>query len=121
MNAGNLNSNWHKDIFNRWTPQNTNTDVPRVQLGGQQANATSTRFLISSSYISLRFVTLGYTLPKKWTNAINMKGIRIYVQGENLWYLSARKGMDVRKSFSGDTGNTYSALRTISGGINVTF
>ena len=121
MNAGSLQSNWHKDIFNRWTPQNTNTDVPRVQVGAQQANQTSTRFLISSSYISLRYLTFGYTLPSKWTDAMKMKGIRIYFQGENLWYLSARKGMDVRKYFSGATGNTYSALRTISGGVNITF
>ncbi|MBP9998694.1 MAG: SusC/RagA family TonB-linked outer membrane protein [Bacteroidales bacterium] len=121
MSAGDTQKNWHKDIYNRWTPENTNTDIPRVQNGAQQANQTSTRFLISSSYISLRYVTLGYTLPKSWTDRLKIQGIRIYCQGENLWYLSARKGMDVRKSFSGATGNTYSALRTISGGVSVNF
>lgn len=121
MTAGRLESNWHKDIFQRWTPQNTDTDVPRVQIGGQQANASSTRFLISSSYISLRYMTLGYTLPKKVTDAAGMGAVRVYLQGENLWYLSARKGMDVRKSFSGATGNTYSALRTVSAGVNISF
>lgn len=121
MSAGDSDANWHKDIFNRWTPQNTNTDVPRLQFGGQQANAESTRFLISSSYISLRNVSLGYTLPKSVTDALKIQGIRVYLQGENMWYLSARKGMDVRKSFSGATGNTYSALRTVSAGVSVTF
>ena len=66
-------------------------------------------------------MTVGYTLPKNWTNKMKIENIRVYFQGENLWYLSARKGMDVRKSFSGATGNTYSALRTISGGVSVTF
>lgn len=42
MSAGDAGSNWHKDIFNRWTPQNTDTDVPRVQMNYQEANAGST-------------------------------------------------------------------------------
>lgn len=121
MGAGANSDNWHKDIYNRWTPQNTNTTVPRVQYNSQNANAQSTRFLTSSSYISLRNLTVGYTLPKKWTDAIKLSAIRIYFQGDNVFYLSSRKGMDVRKSFSGATGNTYSAIRTLSGGLSITF
>lgn len=121
MMSGDAGTNWHKDIFKRWTPQNTDTDVPRVQNNYQEANQTSTRFLISSSYISLRNATLGYTLPAKLAKAAGMDGVRVYLTGDNLWYKSARKGMDVRKSFSGANGNTYSALRTISAGVTLTF
>ncbi len=121
MQAGKGGSNWHKDIFYRWTSQNTGTDVPRVQLNDQSANETSTRFLIRSDYISLRNATIGYTLPKSLTERISIEGVRIFVTGDNLWYLSRRKGMDVRKSFSGGNGNTYSALRTVSAGVTVTF
>ncbi len=121
MTAGDLGNNWHKDIFNRWTPQNTDTDVPRVQNGFQDANASSTRFLTKSSYFSVRNVTLGYTVPKRATDKIGMEKLRVYVTGDNLWYTSKRKGLEVRNSFTGGTGFVYSALRTVSLGLQVTF
>ena len=86
-----------------------------------EANQKSTRFLTSASYISLRNVTLGYTLPKSVLNKMKMQGLRIYLTGDNLWYKSARKGLDVRQSFSGSVGYGYSAIRTVSLGLNLTF
>ena len=121
MGMGDVGSNWHKDIYNRWTPQNTETDVPRVELGNQNANQTSTRFLVKASYISLRNATIGYTLPKNVTDRLNMQRVRVYVTGDNLWYMSKRKGLEVRNSFTGGTGFVYSALRTVSAGVQVTF
>lgn len=121
MSSGKSGSNWHKDIFNRWTPQNTETDVPKVLNNGQQANETSTRRLTSSSYLSLRNLTLGYTLPKSFCQRLSLQNARVYITADNVFYLSARKGMDVRKSFSGANGFTYSALRTVSGGLTLTF
>ena len=121
MSAGSVGTNWHKDIFQRWTPQNTDTDVPRLQNADLNAAQTSTRFLTKASYLSLRNVTIGYTLPKRITDKIAMQNLRIYLTGDNLWYTSKRKGLDVRQSFSGETGFTYSALRTISAGISFTF
>ena len=121
MGSGDVTSNWHKDIFNRWTPENRYTDVPRVQDGDMEASQTSTRFLTSASYVSLRNATLGYTLPKSVLNKLNVQGLRVYLTGDNLWYKSARKGLDVRQSFSGSVGYGYSAIRTVSLGVNVTF
>ncbi len=121
MTAGDAGANWHKDIFKRWTPQNTDTDVPRVQMNYQEANASSTRWLTKSSYLSLRNVTLGYTLPKSVVSKLTLSNLRVYVTADNVFYTSARKGMDVRKSFTGANGFTYSALRTVSGGVTLTF
>ena len=121
MTAGRAGNNWSRDIFNRWTPNNPGSEIPRVQMTDQTANESSSRWLTSSSYLSLRNVTLGYTLPKKLVSKIGLEGIRVYVTADNVWYTSARRGMDVRKSFSGGNGNTYSALRTVSGGITLTF
>jgi hypothetical protein len=121
MGAGRIGTNWHKDAFNRWTPDNTTSDVPRLQNAYQEASSTSTRWLTDASYISLRNLTVGYTFPKRIANRLSMQSLRIFATGDNLWYLSRRKGLDVRQSFSGATGFTYSALRTISGGITVTF
>ncbi len=121
MTAGRAGNNWSRDIFNRWTPTNSGSQIPRVQMTDQTANESSTRWLTSSSYLSLRNVTLGYTLPKNLVSKIGLEGVRIYVTADNVWYISARRGMDVRKSFTGGNGNTYSALRTVSGGITLTF
>ncbi len=121
MSAGSAGSNWHKDIFKRWTPENTSSGTPRVQFDEQNANSSSTRWLTSSSYLSLRNLTLGYTLPEKVSNSLSVSGIRVYLTADNVFYVSARKGMDVRKSFSGGNGFTYSALRTVSGGVTLSF
>ncbi|MDE6396574.1 MAG: SusC/RagA family TonB-linked outer membrane protein, partial [Muribaculaceae bacterium] len=64
-----IGQNFHKDLLNAWTPTNTITDVPRMESESKysNANSTSTRFLVSSNYVSLNNVTVGYTLPQKWT------------------------------------------------------
>ena len=121
MGSGSVGTNWHKDIFDRWTPQNTDSQIPRLDNGDLEASQTSTRFLTKASYLSLRNVTIGYTFPKRLTDKIAMQNLRIYLTGDNLWYTSKRKGLDVRQSFDGSTGFTYSALRTISAGISFTF
>ena len=121
MSAGSAGTNWHKDIFRRWTPQNTDTDVPRVQNRYQEASQTSTRFLTKASYISLKNVTVGYTFPKSLTQKARISNLRVYVIGDNMWYMSKRRGLDVRQSFSGAAGFTYSALRTVSAGLSFTF
>jgi len=122
MDGGEPGTNWSTDIFKRWNQGNTKTDVPRVSAGDQNANATSSRFLTSASYFSLRNITLGYTFSKKLTEKYKIDKLRIYAVGDNLWMLSARKGLDPRQSFSGvTTSGTYSALRTMSLGLSVSF
>ncbi|MGM9803302.1 MAG: SusC/RagA family TonB-linked outer membrane protein [Muribaculaceae bacterium] len=113
----------HQDILNAWTPENTNTDVPRMQYGDENSAATSDRFLTSASYLTLQNVNLGYTLPTKWIKPLGLSNVRIYAAGTNLYYWSARKGFDPRGSFTGDNNNTYdySPSATISGGLKVTF
>ena len=122
MDAGTPGTNWSTDIYKRWTPGNTDTDVPRVSSGDQNVNASSTRFLTSASYFSLRNITLGYTFPKKMLNKYKIESLRIYAVGDNLWFLSARQGLDPRQTFTGVTNSgSYSALRTTSLGLSVSF
>ena len=85
--------------------------------------------MTSSDFLSINNVTLGYTFPKKWLNSIKLTSLRVYVAGENLAVLTARKGMDPRFSLgigsyvygSGSTTNYYSSMRNISAGLSVTF
>lgn len=120
-NTASMGQNWHKDITKAWTPQNTNTNVPRLDSQDQYANSTSTRWLTSSNYLSLQNVTLGYNLPDKLVKKLALSKVRIYGAGENLFLLSARKGMDPRQGFLNADAATYGAIRCISGGIRVEF
>ncbi|MBR1869709.1 MAG: hypothetical protein IJ799_06580, partial [Bacteroidales bacterium] len=79
------------------------------------------RFLISSNYLSLNNVTLGYTLPKNFTQRFGVQGLRIYIVGDNLAVLSARQGLDPRQGVTSATTARYTALRTVSGGVKLTF
>lgn len=117
----NFGQNWHKDMLNAWTPENRNTDVPRLDVSDQYANATSDRFLVSSNYLSLNNVTLGYSLPKNIVNKIRLQNVRVYCSAENVFLISARKGMDPRQGYVATEGALYKASRCISGGIHVEF
>lgn len=114
--------NWSKDIYKRWTPTNTDTNVPRLSSTDQNVNATSDRFLTSASYFSLKNVTLGYTIPGKILKKYNIESVRVYATADNLFLLSERKGLDPRQTFTGTTyTGVYSALRTTSLGLSVSF
>ena len=114
--AESLGSNYHRDLLKAWTPENTNTDIPRFQYGDKYTTATSSRFLISSNYLNISNINAGYTFPAKWFNG-NIQTLRLYVACDNVWYWSARKGLDPRGTGTGQ----YSPIRTISGGVTVTF
>ncbi len=118
---------WHKDVLNAWTPENTTSNIPRMDGDTSVAQSAVDRFFVSSNYLSINNVTLGYTLPTKWTQKIKISSLRFYVAGENLAVFSARKGLDPRNafglgSFTMDQGSSsYGAMRSITGGITLTF
>ena len=58
--------NWHKDIYNAWTPANTKTDVPRLNAQDSFTNALSDCWLISSNYLSINNITVGYTFAEQF-------------------------------------------------------
>lgn len=120
---GRAGSNWHVDILKSWTPENTETDVPRVSVADQYTTQTSDRFLVSSNYLSLQNITLGYTLPSKWTKKLKIEKIRVYGVAENVALFAARQGLDPRQAYgtAASTASVYSPIRSISGGISVTF
>ncbi len=118
----NTGLNWHKDILDAWTPENTSSNIPRLQYEDQNSNASSDRFLTDASYLNLQNISFGYTLPEKVTKSFHVQRLRVYLACENVWYWSRRQGFDPRHSYSGSTSQaTYSPVRTISGGINFTF
>lgn len=120
--SGSTGYNYHKDLYNSWSPENTNSDIPRFQLNDQYSAAASTRFLTSSSYLNIQNINIGYTLPSNWTRKLAINSLRLYMSAENVFYWSKRKGFDPRQSYSAAADATnYSPMRTISGGVTFQF
>ena len=114
-------TNLHADIYNSWTATNK-TNIPRFQYNDEYAAANSTRFLTDASYLSLQNINIGYTLPRTFTKKMGIEKFRIYAAADNIWYWSQRQGLDPRQSISGGaTASYYSPIRTISGGVTLTF
>ena len=112
----------HADLLNSWTEENPNTNIPKLIIDDTSATTTSDRFLTSASYLSLQNLNFGYTFPTKMTSKIGIGKLRVYLTATNLWLWSKRQGLDPRQSITGGASSAYySAMRTISGGISVTF
>jgi TonB-linked SusC/RagA family outer membrane protein len=86
--------NAYADILNRWTPENTNTDIPRVSIDDRNGNRRiSTRFLEDGSYFRIRNITLGYNLKNKaWMGDIAL--IRVYATLQNFFTFTKYSGLD---------------------------
>ncbi len=110
---------WHADMANRWTPENTQTDIPRLGGASAQAASQSTRFLYDASFARLRNVVLGYNIPSAATQRIGLRSVRVQVIAENLVTLFGHKGMDPEQSIGGTTYFRYPAMRTISAGLQI--
>ena len=113
--------NWHKDILQAWTPQNQDTNVPRLSLLDQWSNADSDRWITSSNYFSLNNLTIGYTIPQKIMSrtGLNFERVRLFFSAENLAFVSARKGLNPRQNMETGHAAAYSPIRSLSGGINI--
>ena len=121
MTGGSPGRNFHTDIYDRWTPNNTGSAIPRLENSNIEINSTSDRFLTSGSHLSLRNITLGYSFPTTVLSRLGLDGLRLYVVADNVWLFSKRTGFDPRQSMAGTAGYRYSAVRTISFGVNINF
>lgn len=131
-NAGAL----HKDILNAWTSAPEGL-APRTALqgGGYQINssdidpngvpvfnselsqyndASSSRWLISSNYLTLKNLNVSYDLPSKWMQTLKLKGINLGVSIDNLFIITRMKGMNPQYGFGGGQGAYYVPSRVYS-------
>lgn len=112
--------NFHKDILKAWTPENTNTTVPRLKYGYTFASSASDLYLTKASYLNIRNITFGYTLPRALIGKWGFESLRFYAAGDNLALFSKRKGFDPRQFDFGYSTYNYSPIRTISFGLSAT-
>lgn len=130
-----------KDVKgNTWTPDNKGADFPMQWYPTNNATAfsgTSTanqswsftdRALFSASYLRLKNITLGYTVPKAFFKKIGLdavSGLRMFLSADNLFLLSAAKGIDPAMSIQGGYCDVdeyiFPAMRSYTFGINLDF
>lgn len=105
--------NQYATVLNRWTGEGTSNDMPRTVYGDPNKNLrSSNRFVEDGSYLRIKNLSLGYTLPK---------GFRVYLSCQNLFTLTNYSGFDPEVGIEGyDLGN-YPVTRTISLGLDITF
>lgn len=113
MNSGGMSAA-HTDLLNRWTPENTNTDVPRAYYGGGRYSLGETDHAIqNASFLRLNALSLSYTFPTSLTENVYLKGARVYVTGSNLFTATKYKGYDP------EGGDSYPNSRMFVVGVNV--
>lgn len=113
---------WNTDILNRWTPENTNTDIAKLTYSPQKTySSVDSHFLQSSSYARLKNITLSYALPASLIKHVGIDALSVFAQAENLFTICGQQGLDPEQSYDGTSNFRYPAMKTISLGLNVKF
>lgn len=126
-NGSITNTNQLKSYKNRWTVDNPDSDIPRVGADIASMFVYSSRVVEDASFLRLRNVTLGYTLPRKVLRKMNFDTMRFYISGENLWTLTNYSGPDPEVSTRnsvltpGFDWSAYPRALGVTAGLSLTF
>ncbi|MCF2504129.1 TonB-dependent receptor [Dyadobacter sp. CY107] len=94
------------DALNRWTPTNTNTNVPKAMAG--RTRRVSTRWVEDGSFVRLKNISLGYNIPKSVVDKLHISKLRIYASAQNILTFTKYKGFDPEVNYSSDDNSTNS-------------
>jgi TonB-linked SusC/RagA family outer membrane protein len=115
-------TNGTTNLLNRWTGPGTSNDVPRAINGDPNNNLrVSTHYIEDGSYVRLKNLTVGYTLPKTILNRLTASQVRVYFTAQNLVTLTHYTGFDPEVSASGVDLGIYPQARVFLGGLNIGF
>ena len=111
--------------LNRWTPTNTNTDVPKASATRPQR--ASSRFIFDGSYVRLKNISLGYTIPKGTLSRLKIQSLRFFVSAQNLATITKYRGFDPEVNYRSSNLNagvdyaSYPNAKSVTAGLNVGF
>ena len=122
--------NLPKNILNRWTGEGSTNEAPRFQITSANENYRVSDFwLEDGSFVRMRNIQLGYTLPASVTKYAGLSRVRVYASCDNLFTLTKYTGCDPEVT-GGNSGfgtaygidrGVYPQARTLTFGVNVTF
>lgn len=109
--------------WSRWQQPGDIATHPKPKMNGNNdAHMLSTRYLEDGSYFRIKNVTLSYDFPRSWMKKANIKGLKLYVSGDNLVTFSKFSGMDPEIDTEDGTYDTnYPVPMTVVGGVQITF
>ena len=117
--------NLPEEYMDRWHGEGTSNKMPRFAWSTENNNnRVSDLYIHNGSYVRLKNIQLGFTLPKEWTKTVFISNLRFYVAAENLITITGYKGMEpeiYNGTQSGIDRGFYPQNRTITVGANVTF
>ncbi len=125
-----ISGNQMMSVQNRWTPENTNTKMPRYANGDPNNNErVSDRFVEDGSYLRIQNVSLGYTFPHKLLSPVRfVTTLHLYFSIQNLYTFTKYSGLDPeigsyngKPLLSGVDVGRYPVPRTFTGGVNIEF
>jgi TonB-linked SusC/RagA family outer membrane protein len=131
MSVGTSPSAIHVDLANAWngvpsgmTETSENRidpdGIPRVDMYySTYFNSMRDRWLQDASYLVVKNISIGYNLPRKYTERMNLGGLALRMSVENLATFTAIKGMNPQYNFSGGSNDTYVTARVFSFGIDI--
>lgn len=106
-------------VENSWTPENPNAKYPRLSTVSRPNGYANTMWMINGSYLRLKNLQIGYTLPKQLTSKLSISQVRVYLAGTNLFTLSHNPFLDPEAP---DVANGYyPQQRSYTFGLNLTF
>ncbi|SKB26790.1 TonB-linked outer membrane protein, SusC/RagA family [Parapedobacter luteus] len=100
--------NMSTQILDRWTPENTDTRIPRLsEFTQNNVGSSSTQYLFDNSFLRLRNVSIGYELPRQLTERWSIHSVKLFAQGTNLftWGKAADRGTDPETAINGVVSN----------------
>lgn len=109
----------------RWTPDNPTSDIPRA--GATGSEEYSSRVIEDGSFLRLKNVSLGYTIPSRQLRKAGISSMRVYVSADNIWTLTNYSGPDPEVSTRnsvltpGFDWSAYPRAYGFTAGVNITF
>ena len=115
--------NYTSDALERWTGPGTSNSMPRIVLGDTPKNFRPSTLLVhDASFLRLRNLQVGYTLPAQLTRKAYIQRLRFYASFDNLLTITGYKGMDPEiGSTMGIDKGVYPQARVYTFGLNLTF
>ncbi|MCX6238243.1 MAG: TonB-dependent receptor [Bacteroidia bacterium] len=89
-------------LYSSWTPTNTGARLPMLD-GAAHSQEASTAFIEDGSYLRMKTMRLGYTIPQSVLDKVKIKSLRLYLQATNLFTITKYKGLDPELDSSGMT------------------
>ncbi|MCK5148967.1 TonB-dependent receptor [bacterium] len=86
--------NYHTELLDAWTPDNADSNIPRVIQGDDRNAQASDMWLEDADYLRLRHIEIGYTMPASLIYGFGIQSMRIYLAAENMFTLTNYSGYD---------------------------